>query len=552
MNKKNKLSFEWILLAIIVLLVVTGCNSNRSQSIATSANTIPPSATNSPVPIDSPTATIQNTVSAPTDVPTSLPTTAATPTLEPTHDHADHEHEDVLYKDDFTTLDGDWPELVFDNLYFGYHEPEWYHIEIQEPNDSALVPIPDINLEDFTTEVEVFAETNLSESNGDFRYGLVFRRSGDRYYALTISPNTKQWTVLKNSPSELQVIAQGVDETIQGLDVADNLRIDAKGEDFYFVLNGHPIAQVSDQDYTNGELGFYVETFDNPRTHIHYDLVTIQDIDRQQSQENVFYQDDFTTLDGDWPEFVFDNLYFGYHEPEWYHVEVQESYDDALVVIPGELFDDFAAVLGVFAETNLSESTGDFRYGLAFRRSGNQWYAFTVSPRTKQWAVLKNAPGGLEVLAEGSDESIQGLDVADELRVDASGSSFFFYINDQYIDMVSDPDYTAGELGFYVQTFDSRRAHIHFDILTVQEISASQVLCSVVVPALNLRQGPGSAFDPLTSLVENTRLKPLGRNSDGLWIKVRVEGSEQLGWVSNASGYLSCNVSVDLLPLSEP
>ena len=59
-------------------------------------------------------------------------------------------------------------------------------------------------------------------------------------------------------------------------------------------------------------------------------------------------------------------------------------------------------------------------------------------------------------------------------------------------------------------------------------------------------------YDPLTPLAQDMRFKPLGHNPDGLWIKVRVEGSEQLGWVANSTGFVSCNVSVTDLPVSEP
>jgi hypothetical protein len=483
--------------------------------------------------------------------------TTATSTVSPMpvsddHEHDDHEHGDLLYEDDFTTLEGDWPQLVFDHFYIGYHEPEWYHIEIQDPYDSALVVIPEESFDDFTTEVEVFVETDLTEANGDFRYGLVFRRSGDQYYGLTISPITKQWTVLKNSPSEQQVKAEGTDDTIQGLETPDQLRIDAQGEDFTFYINGHPVAQVSDPDYASGELGFYVETFDNPKVHIHYDLLTIQDITTLQPQDSVFYEDDFTTLEGDWPQLVFDNFYIGYHEPEWYHVEVQEPNDNAIVVLPEQSFDDFTSEVEVFVETNLTDPTGDFRYGQIFRRTGNQWYAFTISPRTQQWTVLKSSPSGLEVLAEGRDENIQGLDVADKLRVDASGPNLYFYIDDQDVSSVKDPDYTSGELGFLVQTFDSPKVHIHYDSLLIQDLSTSENLCSIATMALNIREGPSTAYDPLTSLVQDMRLKPLGRNPDGSWIKVRVQGSEQMGWVSNAAGYISCNLPVESLPVSEP
>jgi hypothetical protein len=45
-----------------------------------------------------------------------------------------------------------------------------------------------------------------------------------------------------------------------------------------FLINGHAVSQVNDADYASGAVGFYVETFDSPDTHIHYDSLTIQSI----------------------------------------------------------------------------------------------------------------------------------------------------------------------------------------------------------------------------------------------------------------------------------
>ena len=36
--------------------------------------------------------------------------------------------------------------------------------------------------------------------------------------------------------------------------------------------------------------------------------------------------------------------------------------------------------------------------GLAFRRSGDQYYAFAISQRTKKWYVLKSTPNALVIL----------------------------------------------------------------------------------------------------------------------------------------------------------
>src|SRR6185436_13219307 len=131
---------------------------------------------------------------------------------------------------------------------------------------------------------------------------------------------------------------------------------------------------------------------------------------------------------------------------------------------PGkQAFTDTTIEAKAFTVGNKTAATGDFAYGIAFRRSGDQYYAFTISPRTKKWFVLKSSPSALEVLAEGSDESIHDLDTADDLRVDAEGTAFTFQINNRLVGEVSDSDYASGEVGFFAQTFDAANVHIHFD-----------------------------------------------------------------------------------------
>jgi hypothetical protein len=182
----------------------------------------------------------------------------------------------VLYEDDFTDPASGWPnELVFDNYYIGYHEPEYYHVEVRGPHNRAVVVLPEQSFDDFVAETEVFVSQENTAPNGDFRYGLVVRRSGEQYYGFTISPHTKTWSVLKSSPSGLEVLDEGTENSIQGLD-ADMLRVSAKGPDFTFHINGRPVSRVNDADYVNGEVGNIVETFDSPRAHLHFDSLVIR------------------------------------------------------------------------------------------------------------------------------------------------------------------------------------------------------------------------------------------------------------------------------------
>lgn len=518
---------SWIIAALVSVVIAAGCGSIPG-------NVIEPTA--SPIPAASALPSPESTETAQPQVPVS--------------------GTDAIYQDDFTDPATGWPEDKFDNYFIGYHEPEYYHVEITGTNYKTSVFEPEKqSFDDFTVELQVLAVSAKTAAEGDFRYGLAFRRSGDEYYAFTISPRTKTWHVLKGSPNELVVLAQGTDDNIHDLDTDDTLRVDAQGSDLYFHINDQLIGQVTDADYVSGEIGFYVETFDSPHTHIHFDTLTIRSFEAPQPQESeagLLYQDDFTNPGTNWPERKFDNYFIGYHEPEFYHIEITGPSYKTTVFEPGkQSYDDFTVELQVLTASAKTAPEGDFRYGLAFRRSGDQYYAFTVSPRSKKWYVLKSAPDGLTVLAEGTDDGIHDPDADDTLRVDARGPDFLFHINDHLAVQVTDADYAAGEVGFYVESFDSPNTHIHFDALTIRNFEVS-LICNVSAVTLNVRSGPGKTFSSSIFLSNGTTVEPVGISPDGEWIRIKVEGSDDQGWVFNSSSFLSCNADVDLLPVINP
>lgn len=270
--------------------------------------------------------------------------------------------------------------------------------------------------------------------------------------------------------------------------------------------------------------------------------------------EHLLYEDDFNDPSSGWSSQEFDNYFVGYHEPEYYHVEVHEPNDSVLTSMPEKpVFTDLTIEAKVFTDPNNSSTSGDFRYGLVFRRSGNLYYSFTISPSAQKWYFLKHSANALEVLKEGEDDTIQGLTAEDTLRVDVEDSTFFLHINDQFIGQVDDPDYSEGEVGLYVQTFDSPRVHVHFDELTLREVETPQLTCNVITISLRMRSGPSTSFDPPIAFLENgTIFDVLGRVSDGKWIKIQLEGSQTQGWVANSEAFISCNFSTDDLPVIEP
>src|SRR5205085_9227374 len=120
------------------------------------------------------------------------------------------------------------------------------------------------------------------------------------------------------------------------------------------------------------------------------------------SDSNILFQDDFTNPATGWSEDKFDNYFIGYHEPEYYHIEITSPNSKTTVFEPQKQnFDNATVELKVLTNSTKTAATGDFRYGLAFRRSGDQYYAFIISPLTNQWLALKTRRTALAVLADG-------------------------------------------------------------------------------------------------------------------------------------------------------
>ena len=247
----------------------------------------------------------------------------------------------VLYQDDFSDPQSGWPIVDVDNYRFGYHPPDFYHVEVKSPHDSLPV-FHGLNFGDASVETTALVDHTATET-GDYRYGLALRRSGSQYYAFTVSPRSKSWQIAKHSPQGVKVLSEGAITTLQGYaprgvtpDKKDDLRVDAVGPNFVFFVNGRNVAHVSDAEYPSGDVGFVVETVDESLVHVHYDALVIS---KPKQNADVLFEDDFSNPDGGWPKVDFNNYRFGYHPPDFYHVEVKAPHD-SLTVFRGMNFGD--------------------------------------------------------------------------------------------------------------------------------------------------------------------------------------------------------------------
>jgi serine/threonine protein kinase len=391
--------------------------------------------------------------------------------------------ENVYFEDSFINPGSGWPILAEGAFFYGYHPPDYYHMEVATTANHAVVTHPP-NFENVTVVASVLVD-HTTTPTGDFRYGLVLRRTGpDQYYAFTISPRAKMWYILKSSAKGLEVLKQGPVDSLKGLappgvtpDKTDGLQVDASGPTFVLRINGQPVAQIDDADYSNGEVGFYVETFDESLAHIHYDTLTVEKVESlpvEVAGSAILYGDQFTDPASGWPteDKEGEPFRYGYHPPDYYHIEARAADAHVIVTLP-QAYQDATVETAVLVD-HTGTDAGNFRYGLVLRRTDDKFYAFTISPRQKKWEVIKSTPYGIETLAEGPLTTLHGLATpagTDKLRVDAVGSEFNFLINDQSVIQVTDADFPSGEIGFYEENFDETVAHIHYESLTISKVA---------------------------------------------------------------------------------
>lgn len=384
--------------------------------------------------------------------------------------------DDSLYlRDDFTDPESGWPTGNSETGIFGYHPPGDYHVEVFRPNAVTTV-FRNPGHNDYTIEVEVRID-HTDTPNDAFRYGLAFRRQGDNFYGFTISPLQQNWQVFRQDGGSQTVLAEGSHNSLRGLSQNDTLRVDASGDRLVFHINNLVVAQLRDSRYTQGEIGFYVETFVQSLAHIHYDSIQVREVEMG-PDPSLLYFDDFTNPDSGWPTAYGDVGFIGYHPPDYYHVELHSAgFNQA--AYPSLQFDD--VTIEVHAFVNHTETTaGEFWYGVIARRTGSNYYLFAIAPRSGRWQISRHSFNGFTILAEGESNAITPELGENVFLIHLKGAQLALLLNEQPISLVEDDALTSGDIGFYVTSEDETLVHVHYTRVAVRRVGEDAF---TVVPA---------------------------------------------------------------------
>jgi hypothetical protein len=130
----------------------------------------------------------------------------------------------------------------------------------------------------------------------------------------------------------------------------------------------------------------------------------------------------------------------------------------------GETYDDF--VLEV--ETVQLAGSDNNDYGVILRyQDDDNFYSFEISG-DGLYTFNKLVNNELyEIIPWQRSAAIQPDPQSNVLRVEAVGSNFTFFINDELVDVAIDPEFAQGDIGLVAGTYENAGTHIAFDNLKV-------------------------------------------------------------------------------------
>ncbi len=190
------------------------------------------------------------------------------------------------------------------------------------------------------------------------------------------------------------------------------------------------------------------------------------------------FLDDFRNLDNGWLRVENDDLRYGNHPLQFFHLEAKHAGVNVLATAPQALDPgvNYKITTAAMVDKSNTEANAHYEYGLAFKVSDDRksYLAFVVDPVSHSWELLKVADGVPEHVA-GQEQTVDiSPEVPKNLRVDfVDQENFQLYIGDKAVREtpynVAGFDGTAA--GLFLRNYDdSGKTHIHFTTFSFVKI----------------------------------------------------------------------------------
>jgi len=147
-----------------------------------------------------------------------------------------------------------------------------------------------------------------------------------------------------------------------------------------------------------------------------------------------------------------------------FHINVKVGKLSAWEFCENVPFDDFI----VDAQATPLNGPNSNGYGLILRAAGDEFYLFLVGADGYYSFLYYGVSADPDFIVEWTESTaIKQGNETNQLKVEAIGSDFKFYVNDQLVDEAQDDRLTSGNVGFFVLSSDETGLDVAFDNLKV-------------------------------------------------------------------------------------
>jgi hypothetical protein len=182
-----------------------------------------------------------------------------------------------------------------------------------------------------------------------------------------------------------------------------------------------------------------------------------------QNASNILLQEDFSNSNSGWDVFDKDS-YAGNYEDGIYTIINNDTQSYAWG-FAHKYFTDTS----IEVETHLISGPTDSESGIICREDGDNFYYGLVSV-DGYYGIFKSTADDFALVQMENmpyNESINKENAVNKIRFDCIGSSLSLYVNDILLAQVTDSDFTSGDIGLLVGTYDEGAAKFGFDNLVV-------------------------------------------------------------------------------------
>lgn len=531
MVRQKRLSLVALALVALSGLFLAACASPAPSTPAPPPSATPNSAallsTASPEPsatLPTQTSTPEPSATLPTPLPSSTPENTAMPpaaaSTETTGTAASGSPTPVI-PETYVAFDADFfaDECP---LFVGDNQTRTYGCDVGEYtmlHKEATTRFSYVNGEYDDAVIE--ANGYYIKGTGKYEYGVVFRANtdGSLYYVFTVTQDGKYNVALYKDEKYSDLIPYTASPLVN-IEKDNFFKVVMRGSRFDFYLNDVYIDTVTDSTIPTGVVGLFFYNGD-PNVEIGFDQLTIstftpvptktpgaEDTTMPTPASNptvvpteepsvLAWNANFTTgcdlFEGDSEvrQYKCINGEYVMHHKQ---ATTRYAYYD-------KVFDDAT----VSAQGHWVSGTGQYEYGIVLRANtdGTLYYSYTVTGDGKYVFALYKDGKYTNLIPYTPSSLVKTGTESNRFRVVMRGSQFSLYLNDQFIQQVSDASIASGDVGvfFYNEQPD---AQVAFDELSVSTFTSSTPQATVIAPSPT----PRVATRPAPTRAPTVAVKP--------------------------------------------